>query len=84
MRTKFKIGEKVHCYRKVNNAHIMDFNFVGVVISVIDTGDEIEYAVTNSPKIPITGFPILMWEHEMSGVLGGFSCLHVPFKKGDM
>lgn len=63
MEPKFKVGDKVHCFR-MDSDSMWGFNFYGEVLSVSDTGDGYEYNVSNAPFL-IFGFPILIWEHEM-------------------
>lgn len=60
MKPKFKVGDKVRCYREE------DFDFVGIVLTCANTGDEWEYSVTNAPTLfPERTWPILIWESEM-------------------
>jgi hypothetical protein len=62
---RFKIGDRVHCYREDTEA-FHGFDFHGVVEWVNDTGEGIEYRVTNAPDLGIVGFPLLIWEEEMT------------------
>ena len=70
MASKFKVGDRVHCYRKETWSE-SPFDFEGVVLEANDTGDEAdgvewwEYKVTNAPFIISPEFPLLIWEHEM-------------------
>ncbi|MCR4284414.1 MAG: hypothetical protein NUV97_00005, partial [archaeon] len=60
--SKFKLGDKVRCFRE------NDFNFTGIVTKIADAGSdtpEWEYTVTNAPEI-VAGFPILIWENEIT------------------
>jgi hypothetical protein len=68
---KFDIGQLVHCFRS-GPGH-SSFDFVGIVISRQDVGDEAdgiswwEYAVTNAPYV-LAHYPVLIWEHEMEAL----------------
>ena len=69
---KFRIGEQVHCFRK-ECRDFQGFDFVGEVMSASDTGEGVEYSVSNAPQnraIPRKSmkFPLLIWESEMEAV----------------
>ncbi len=64
---KFKVGDTVYCYRK-KSTQLCGFEFTGRVLKVSDTGEGIEYEVSNAPQNPaVKGykFPLLIWESEM-------------------
>jgi hypothetical protein len=63
--SKFKVGDKVHCYREATD-RMFSFDFFGEVLAF--TGihdDEEEYIVSNAPFL-LPGMPIRIWESEMS------------------
>jgi hypothetical protein len=62
--SKFKVGDKVHCYRE-ETAGMMGFDFTGNVLKVCGTYDDVEYIVSNAPLI-FAGIPLRLWESEMS------------------
>jgi hypothetical protein len=62
---KYKIGDKVRCFRE-ESKHWCGFDFAGRVLASKDTGDrDIEYRVSHAPEI-LPGMPLLVWESEMS------------------
>ena len=61
---KFKIGQELRCHRKNSN---FDFDFVGKVIKMADTGNGWEYEVENSPYL-FVGQCLLIWESEMEAI----------------
>ena len=61
---KFKIGDKVHCFRDGENG----FAFLGEVTTVTQLDeDSYEYSMTNAPMLRCS-WPILIWEYEMEKV----------------
>ena len=66
---KFQIGQKVRCRRVAKFVgDPVPFDFVGTVEARADTGEGIEYRVSNSPQI-FPGIAMLIWEHEIVGVV---------------
>lgn len=63
---KFKIGDKVKCFRE-GTKDWYGFDFEGEVKWGDDTGDGVEYSVTNAPDT-VFG-PMLIWETEMDLVV---------------
>jgi hypothetical protein len=61
--SKFKIGDKVKCYRE-DSKYWYSFDFEGEVLGVNNMDDEVEYSVSNAPLL-VMGFPCLIWESEM-------------------
>jgi hypothetical protein len=57
-KAKFKIGAKVWV------KHPMFPHFEGEVLASANTGDDIEYRVSNAPMI-VPGLPVLLWESEL-------------------
>lgn len=62
IKPKFKLGQKVHCFREDNKS--IPFNFLGEITSIAEVNDTYEYEVTNAPEF-YPGFNILIWECEI-------------------
>jgi hypothetical protein len=62
---KFNIGDTVRCFREETD-DLCGFDFVGEVEWANDTGEGIEYRVSNAPNLWVGRLgPILIWEEEM-------------------
>lgn len=54
---------------RTESEHWIGFDFVGTIWDIVDTGDGIEYAVTNAPPLFAMGPEMRIWESEIVGVV---------------